>query len=390
MTEAAAIIGVGESDYSWASGKTEIEMALNAIRQAIADAGLSPADVDGLLRFSFDNVQPYSIAEALGIQELRLSLDSASGAASAATVLAAAQAAINAGQAEVIVCYRSFNGRSMMRLGHLPLPPRNEEGHVMAEGPIPFGGEFTGPYGMAAPACAFGLWANAYMQRHGISEEKMSRALGTVVSRQRNYASRNPNALLRNKPMELDDYLKSPLLAAPLRKADLCLESDGACAFVVAGKKFMTRAKHRPVYIWGTDQRLSPNYGNFFFDFEELPPRMGTDMMPGMLRRFGISHADINVLGIYDASSSSVIYDLENLGFCNYGDGVELIADPGVAINTSGGLLAEVYLQGMNLVIELVRQLRGLAWNQVKNARFGALSMAGAQAVALLSHEVLS
>src|SRR5690606_17223840 len=113
MTEAAAIIGVGESDYSWASGKTEIEMALNAIRQAIADAGLSPADVDGLLRFSFDNVQPYSIAEALGIQELRLSLDSASGAASAATVLAAAQAAINAGQAEVIVCYRSFNGRSM-------------------------------------------------------------------------------------------------------------------------------------------------------------------------------------------------------------------------------------------------------------------------------------
>src|SRR5690606_28889380 len=117
-----------------------IEMALSAIRLALADAGLTAPDVDGLMRFSFDNVQPSNVAEALGIQELRLALDSASGASSAITLVAAADAAITAGQADVIVCYRSFNGRSMVRLGHLPLPPRNEDGHVLAEGPSPFGG----------------------------------------------------------------------------------------------------------------------------------------------------------------------------------------------------------------------------------------------------------
>ena len=390
MSETAAIIGVGESDYSWASGKTEIDMALCAIRLAIADAGLAASDIDGLMRFSFDSVPQSSVAEALGITEVRLALDSASGASSAVTLLAAAASAIAMGQAEAIVCYRSFNGRSMLRLGHMPIPPRNEEGNVLAEGASPFGGEFTGPYGMAAPSCAFGLWAHAYMQRHGVSEEKMTRALGTVVTRQREYATRNPNALMRDKPMDFDGYLKSPLLATPLRKADLCLESDGACAFVVVGKKYAQRAKTRPVYIWGADQCLSPNYSNFFFDFAELPPRIGVGMMDRLLCRHKVRHADIGVLGIYDASSSSVLYDLENLGFCGYGEAVERIADPGIAINTSGGLLAEVYLQGMNLVIELVRQLRGQSVNQVKNARFGALSVGGAQAVALLSHEVCS
>ncbi len=390
MSASAAIMGIGESDYSWASGKTEIEMALNAVRSAIADAGLDPGKIDGLGKFSFDGVPQNSVASALGINRLAFCQDSAGGAASSVNLLAAASAAIQAGQAEAIVCYRSFNGRSMLRLGHLPIPERGEDGNVLAAGASPFGGEFAGPYGMAAPACAFALWADAYMTRHGISEEKMVRALGTVTVRQREYASRNPLALLRDKPLDMESYFSSPFLAAPLRKVDLCLESDGACAIVITGDKYIKCSTNRPAYILDTRQALSPNYDHFFFDLETLPPRIGTDLMPGILSRHGLSHQDVDILGIYDAASSSVLYDLENLGFCNPGEAVDYIAHPEVAVNTSGGMLAEVYLQGMNLIIEVVRQLRGTSANQAQNAKFGGLSVGGTQAVGLLSNEVFS
>lgn len=390
MTEQAAIVGVGESEYSWESGKSERDLALIAIRAALADAGLQASDVDGLMKFSFDNVPQNDVAAALGIRNLRYTEDSASGAAAAGAILGSAAAAIRYGLAEVIVCYRAFNGRSMLRLGHLPIAEKRADGHVPAAGSLPFGGEFTGPYGMSAPSCAFGLWAHAYMDRHNISIDRMSGALGRIVTQQRAYAARNPRALLRDKPLDMDGYFKSPILATPLRKVDLCLESDGACAFVIAAPRILKRLQTRPVYILAAAQNLSPSYDQFFFDFDLLPPRIGAGQMPDMLARHGLSHADVDTLGIYDASSASVLYDVENLGFCPYGQGIDFLAHKPPAINTSGGMLAEVYLQGMNLVIEAARQLRNVSANQVKNARVAALSLGGCQAMALLSNEVFS
>jgi len=388
MNEPAAVIGVGESEYSRASGQTEVALALTAIRAALADAGLEPNDVDGMVQFSIGPSTQNELADLLQIEYLRVNLDSASGAASAVSVIAAAAAAIEAGQASVVVCYRTFNGRSMLRLGHLPIPPQDADGNVLVAGNSPFGGEFTGPYGMVAPACAFAMWVRAYMDRYGISEERMSRTLGEVVVRQRRYAGRNPRALMHNRPVfDMDTYLASPIVASPLRKADLCLESDGACAFVVAGATGIARARHRPVHLLGTRQRLVPNYGNFFFDVPDLPPRPGTHLMAELLSDNGLSHADIDVLGIYDACSAVVVFDLESLGFCEPGTIADHISALKPAVNTSGGLLAEAYLQGMNQVIEIVRQLRGASCNQVPGARIGAMCVAACQGLALFSSE---
>ncbi|MCC7410286.1 MAG: lipid-transfer protein [Gammaproteobacteria bacterium] len=387
--DAVAVIGVGESAYSWASGVSETDLALTAIRAALADAGLAPAQLDGLARFSLDTARPAELARRLGIRDLRVALDSSAGAASATAVLAAAAAAVQSGAARAVACFRAFNGRSGMRLGHLPLPPTTPEGHVLAAGDLPFGGEFTGPYGVVSPACLFPLWVRAYMERYAIDEPRLGAALGEIVVRQRRYAQASPRALLRDRPLGLEDYRASPIVAEPLRRADFCLETDGACAFIVAGRELWSRRQVRPVFVLGTAHALSLEYDNFFLDSPELPPQP-TDrgLLARLLERNGLRHADVDVLGLYDAHSANILFDLETFGFCADGAAVDFVHAGRPAINTSGGMLAEVYLQGMNQLVEVVRQLRGDAAQQLRDAQLGVAGVAGAQGVALLSAEV--
>lgn len=382
---AIAIVGVGESAYTWSSGVSETELAVTAVAAAMADAGLSAADLDGLACFSFDSAKPTVVAQRLGMPELRLALETPTGPASAVSMLAAAAAAVASDQARAVACYRAFNGRSMLRLGHLPLPPQTPDGHVLAAGELPLGGEFTGPYGVVSPACAFPLWVNAYAARYGISAAKLEAALCRIVVGQRACAVRNPRALLRDRPLDADGYRASPIVAEPLRKVDFCLESDGACAFVVAGSDRGRRAS--PVWVLGTAQSLLLDYDNFFFDADELPPRPDRTLLPRLLAMHGVAPADIDVAGLYDACSANVLFDLENLGLCSEGEAVDCVHVGRPAVNTSGGMLAEVYLQGMNQLIEVVRQLRGDSANQVPGARLGVASVAAAQGVALLSGE---
>lgn len=380
------IVGVGESAYSWDSGVSETDLALTAIRAALTDAGLDVRDLEGLARFSLDSAKPSDLARRLGVQNLRVSLDSSAGAASATSLLAAAAAAVAAGQARAVACFRAFNGRSGLRLGHLPLPPTTPEGHILAAGDVPFGGEFTGPYGIVSPACLFPLWVRAYMERHGIAEHRIRAALCEIVVRQRAYAAANPRALLRHRPLDAESYRASPIVAEPMRKVDFCLETDGACAFIVAAPELCADHRSKPVQVLGTAHALSLEYDNFFLDSPRLPPRPADrGLLTRLLERCGARHADIDVLGLYDASSANVLFDLESFGFCAEGDAVDFIHAGRPAINTSGGMLAEVYLQGMNQLIEVVRQLRGDSTHQVPDASLGAVGTAGAQGIALLA-----
>lgn len=384
--DGATIIGVGESAYSWDSGVSETELALVAIRAALADAGLAAADLEGLARFSLDSAKPAELARRLGVHHLRVSLDSSSGAASATSLLAAAAAAVESGQARAIACFRAFNGRSGLRLGHLPLPPTTPEGHVLAAGDLPFGGEFTGPYGVVSPACVFPLWVRAYMERHAVAERRMQGALCEIVLRQRACAAANPRALLRSRPLDAGSYGASPIVAEPMRKVDFCLETDGACAFIVAAPELCVGRKSRVVRVLGTAHDLSLEYDNFFLDSPHLPTRPNDrGLLTRMLARCGAGHADIDVLGLYDACSANVLFDLESFGFCAEGEAVDFVHAGRPAINTSGGMLAEVYLQGMNQLIEVVRQLRGDSTRQVSGASLGAVGTAGAQGIALLA-----
>lgn len=384
-----AIVGVGQSDYSWSSERPETALALEAIRRALDDAGLEATEVDGVVRASPESTTPFDLV-ALGVlPALTFTADDPTLGGFAPGLLGLARAAIATGRARVVVSFRAFNGRSSIRLGR-PQPGSVDTGRVpRARGTSPIGGEFTAPYGLVSPAHVFGMWARAYMDRYGIDDTRMSQALGAVAMYARRCAGRNPAALLRDKPLDPTSYTASPMVAEPLRKADICLESDGACAVVLTTCERATDCRHPPIYLHDAMQHVFPGYQQLWLTEPHLPPAAPPALVPGMLARLGLVPSDLDILGLYDASSLSIMCDVETIGLCAPGEGVDWVINPAVPFNTSGGQLAEVYLQGMNQIVELVRQLRGEASNQVDGAALGLAGSAALLSAAVLGREPL-
>ena len=391
MRTRTAIVGIGQTEFSWSSGRSEAALAVEAIRGALDDAGLTVADVDGIVRFSEESTSSSELVSLMGMRPLSFSADEGTGGAFGPALLGLADLAINNGRARVVVAFRSFNGRSMRRMGR-PSSAAMTAGDtiIKAGGTSPIGGEFSGPYGLLAPAQVFALWTRAYMERFGISEAQMRQALEAVVVSQRQYACKNPAAILREKAMTATEYAASPLIADPLRRADICLECDGACAIVLAATEMSADCRQPPVYLLGTTQAIIPGYHQLFLMEETLPPRAPQAVLGSQLRRLSLSIDDIDVLGLYDAASCCVIFDVESIGICEPGQGVAWVLAPTIPYNTSGGLLSETYLQGMNHTIEVVRQLRGTSANQVKDARLGLVASSAVISTALLSNEEVS
>lgn len=225
------------------------------------------------------------------------------------------------------------------------------------------------------------------MARYGISDEAMGRALGAVAMYHRQHAARNPAALLRDSPLTAADYAASPIIAEPLRKADICLESDGACALVFTTADMARGCRQPPVYVLDTAQQILPGYQALFLMEEHVSPRVAPNMVPSLLARHGLTVKDLDVLGLYDACSFTVLNDVEGIGLCGPGEAVDWVLNPTVPFNTSGGHLAEVYLNGMNQMIEVVRQLRGQSSAQAAGAEVGLACSAGLLSVALLARE---
>jgi acetyl-CoA acetyltransferase len=331
-----------------------------------------------MVRYGIESTAPTELVDRLDLAPLRFAADDGNGGGAACGLLGLADAAIRTGRARVVVAYRAFNARSQLRLGYAPPAAIVSDGdRLRAIGPSP-AGEFGGPYGLLAPAHIFALWTRAYMAASGIDDARMEVALGTVVARQRRAATKNPAALLRDRPLPAESYAAEPLVAEPLRRADLCLESDGACAFVLCAPDVAADVRDPAVRLLGATQAIIAGYQNMFLGVRELPPRPPDRVVADLLAAHGVTLADLDVLATYDACSANVIFDVESIGLCGRGEGIDWIDRPTVAVNTSGGLLAEVYLQGMNHVLELVRQLRGTAPDQIADAE---LALATGQAV---------
>lgn len=383
---AAAIVGVGQSDYSWESGRPESVLAIEAIRRALDDAGLEMSDVDGVVRSSLESTTPIELVSLTGMRPLAFAADDGTWGGFAGGLLGLAQAAIATGRARIVVAFRAFNGRSMMRLGRPQPDSIAERGATpRAQGNMPVGGEFTAPYGLVSPAQVFALWTRVYMDRHGIDAGRMSRALGAVATCARRAAATNPAALLHDKPLTASDYAASPVIAEPLRKADICLESDGACAVVVAAADIARNCRHEPVRVLEAYQYIVPGYQHMWLMEPELPPAIPREVIPALLARHGLAPTDLDVLGLYDATSFAVICDVETIGLCAPGEGVDWVLDPTVPYNTGGGQLAEVYLQGMAQIVDVVRQLRGESTNQVPGAERAFVGAAALMSGALLA-----
>lgn len=365
------IVGIGETDYSKKSGRTVLDLASEACKKAIDDAGVKRSDIDGIVSFNFnDSVPATSVATALGIPQALYAVDYAGGGNAANLIVLAAVAALEAGLATHVVCYRAMNGRSGFRLGG---------GREMKAAGVT---QYTAPFGWITYPQAMAMWCRRHMIRYGTTNEQ----LAAVAIASRANAVTNERAMQR-QPITLDDYMSSRRIVDPFRVLDICLESDGACAVVVTHRDRAKDLKQKPVHIMGGAYGGGPNQGDDLFDAIRWPEHSRNYahyIADDLWRSAGIGPADVDVAEIYDCFTYSVLMQLEGFGFCAEGEGGPFVEAGHIAkggrlpVNTHGGLLSEAYIHGFNHVLEAVRQLRGQGGaTQVKDARI-AMTTAGA------------
>ncbi|MEU6593794.1 lipid-transfer protein [Streptomyces sp. NPDC046881] len=354
----AAIAGIGATEFSKDSGRSELRLAVEAVRAALDDAGLTPADVDGLVTFTMDTSPEITVAQACGMGELSFfSRVHYGGGAACATVQQAALA-VATGVAEVVVCYRAFNERSGRRFG-AGVQHREPSAEGAALG-------WVLPFGLLTPASWVAMAAQRYLHTYGLTTE----AFGHVAVVDRAYAATNPAAWFHGRPITLADHAASRWIAEPLRLLDCCQETDGGQALVVTSLERARDLPRPPAVIAAAAQgagRAQEQMTGFYRDGLTGLPEMGA--VARQLRRTGGLGPDAVDVGIlYDHFTPFVLMQLEEFGFCGRGEAADFVAERRLPLNTHGGQLGEAYLHGMNGIAEAVRQLRGTAVNQVPGA----------------------
>jgi acetyl-CoA acetyltransferase len=359
----AAIVGIGATDFSKNSGRSELRLAAEAITAALDDAGLTPGDVDGLTSFTMDTNTEIAVARAVGIPSLRFfSRIHYGGGAACATVQQAAMA-VATGVADVVVAYRAFNERSGMRFGQV-------RGDLVAqENSSGTDNAFSYPHGLGTPASFVAMIAQRYMHMSGATSEDF----GRIAVADRKHAANNPNAFFYGKPITLQEHQDSRWIAEPLHLLDCCQESDGGVALVITSPERAKDLRQTPAIITaaaqgsGTDQYIMTSY---YRDALTGLPEMGL-VGQQLWEQSGITPQDVKMAVLYDHFTPYALMQLEELGFCGRGEAKDFIADGAIELggrlplNTHGGQLGEAYIHGMNGIAEGVRQIRGTSVNQV-------------------------
>jgi len=379
-----AVVGIGQTQYAKALPPAAWDLAIEAITVALADAGIDPADVDGMCRFAapFETVSEPMLVRALGIRELTFFAQSALGGEALGAVVAHGAAAIMAGLAKVVVVYRALSQSKGGRFGRAD---RGAGAGPTADIVVPEedNRSFAWPYGLMSPGQLFALWAARYAAVHGLSADDLTQALGSIALTQRRYAHNNPAAMMRDRKLDWETYRQARMISEPLRLFDLCLENDGACAYVLTSAAAARSLRDDPVYVLSATQTLSPYrepMGIYTDDLLSLFPPVTAERL---FTEAGVTRSDIDVAEFYDATSFMPLRSLESYGFVPDGQAWRYVVDQGTGpdsplpVNTHGGHLSEAYLHGMNGVLEGVRQLRGTACNQVADA---AVALVGAPA----------
>ena len=360
LKDKAAIVGIGETAYSRESGRSELDMAVEAADKAITDAGLSSSDIDGIVKFTADATPQGELAACLGIPYLRYygELGPLGGAACGLVIQAAM--AVSSGMANNVIVFRSVNGRSGARYGSGVVTTRRGRGTSA----------FTEPYGLLVPGQSSAMRARRHMHDFGTKLEHF----GGVALAFRKHACLNPKAIMYGRPITMDDYLNSKVFFDPLRIFDCALEADGANAFIISAADNSFNSSERPVFIMGAAQALPAGLGDRGGNWED---NGASRLAPELFASAGVTADDIDVVGFYDHFSSVIITKLEDYGFCKRGEGGPFVGEGRIEVggqipvNTSGGHLSEAYLQGMNQIIEVVRQLRHQSYAQVEDAELG-------------------
>ncbi len=361
----AAIVGIGATEFSKESGRSEMSLASEAVAAAIADAGLTPSDVDGMVTYSSDNNPEVEIARHVGIGSLRHFSRVHYGGGAACGTVALAAMAVATGVADVVVCYRAFNERSGRRFGagiqDIPNAATAERAQF----------SWTTPFGQLTPASWVAMVARRYMHLYGAT----SQDFGHVAVAGRRHAATNPAAWFYNQPITLEDHQASRWIVDPLHLLDCCQESDGGQALVITSAERARDLPNTPALIVATAQGAGEEQWtmtSFFRDDIAQLPEMKV-VADELWTSSGLTPADIQTAILYDHFTPYVLMQLEEFGFCGRGEAKDFIKDGALEmggtlpINTHGGQLGEAYIHGMNGIAEAVRQVRGTSVNQVDN-----------------------
>lgn len=355
------IAGIGHTAFGKLPGRDTVSLNVEACREALADAGIPKSAVDAVLvkvptsthQFMFGQ----KVAEALGLQP-RLGGAWDQGGAANITLLSMAIMAIEAGQCEVALITYADNPRSGNRAVYAR--PRGDDAAL----------------GWFSTAAGYAMIQRRHMIEHGTPPE----AFGAVALASRNHGAGNPAAQLR-KPLTMDEYLASPWVVDPLRRDDCALVSDGAAALVVmSAERARALGVPQPVPVLGF------GHGQTSYEVALRPELTSTEAARAAHTAFTMAGArvqDVDVAQLYDCFTVTVLMTLEDYGFCRKGEVANFVADGALQLggrlplNTSGGLLSETGMPGLQLVMEGVRQMRGTARLQVPGAKLCLVSNQG-------------
>lgn len=360
-----SVTGIGETQYAKKSTTTALEYQLQSSLLAIADAGLLPQDIDGIIPIGITGAPAEQFVMNFGISDLRFSARTPLGGASGIAAIQMALAVIDAGICNHVLIPSGRNissgARAGVRIHQMP------EFHLITE--------YEYPLGSIAPVQLYAPMARRHMELYGTT----SRQLAEIAVAIRSHAVRRDNALM-TKPITIEDHQASRMISDPFRLLDCSLESDGGAALVVSSSERARDMRAQPVNILGIAEGHpdSPSAITTRSDMTKLGIAKAAGRAFSMA---GVTPADIQVAEIYDCFTWVVLCQLEDMGFCAKGEGgafVEnqrLSLDGGLPVNTHGGLLSQAHMLGMNHIVELVRQLRGSGGaTQVKGAELGLVT----------------
>jgi acetyl-CoA acetyltransferase len=363
----AAVVGIGATEFSKASGRSELQLALEACVAACNDAGIEPTQVNGLSTFTMETNPETEIMRGLGIAELtHFSRIHFGGGAPCATVQYAAMA-VASGVSDFVLCYRAFNERSGRRFGAgVQDRPASETAEAAQFA-------WTSPFGLLTPASWVAMFATRMMHEYGVT----SADFGRVAVADRRHAATNPAAHFFGQPITLEDHQASRFIAEPLRLLDCCQETDGAQAILVTTLDRARDLEKPAVVIEAAAQGMADDQQmmrSFFRESLVGLPEMGTCARQ-IWETSGLGPADVATAVLYDHFTPFVLAQLEEFGFCGRGEAKDFIFDGAIEIggtlpiNTHGGQLGEAYLHGMNGIAEAVRQVRGSSVNRIADAQ---------------------
>jgi len=371
----AAVVGIGQTPFAKSLGRSEYDMAVEAIWNACDDAGISPCEIDGLVRYDMEQIDEEQILSAVGNPLIRWFVGTPFGGGASASVLVVAATAIAAGMADTILVYRArARGR---RSGYGAHPHHGGRYWEKLGTSLSGQNQWHVPQGLVSAFQEMAMISMRHRIEYGTTDDQYA----DVAIAFRDHAIRNPGAVMRT-PMTRADHHGSRMIAEPLRLFDCNIETDGACALIMTSVERARDLRQPPAVVRAGAMAA----GSHHIRLSTLFSRPVEEDSPARVARQLFAMADctphdVDVAFFYDFFTSLVIIGIEQYGFCDRGEGGAFVENGGLAwpdgrlvCNTNGGQLSEAFIHGFNNTVEAVRQIRGTSTTQVDDCELAFIA----------------